>query len=861
MEVYIWMVSFLIERIKTKRLLYIQVLFTMLAFLLMVILSYYYASNIVNNSLMRYAESVFAFAKARFESDILEYEVTLGGFSQSLRSMVMRGDTVEDLQEYFNDMAEYIRTSETYMHGASNLYGYFETLPDGPVLISGFHNSRSGKLDPTQRLWYQAAVAGNGEVIETQPYKCPEINDIVITYARSLFDNEGRIIGTVALDVRVGEVGKDIVDIALDRGGYGMLFDQNLTVVAHENPDFIGMHIFDHNFPLSIYSEEIQSKHNLSNGHFQSWKGFDSVAFIREMPNGWYLGLITPRDQFFEGVNKMMTMMCILGITLAMVLICILIRIDVAKKRADAESKQKSMFLANMSHEIRTPMNAIIGMTSIGKSSGDTKGKDYCLSKIEDASHHLLGIINDILDMSKIEANKFELSPTEFCIEKLLQRVVNVVNFRVEEKKQKFAVYIDKNIPETLICDDQRLAQVITNLLGNAVKFTPEKGSVGLSAHLIKSDEENCTIQIKVSDTGIGISREQQVGLFDAFYQAESSTARKYGGTGLGLSISKSIVEMMGGEIVVDSKLGEGATFSIEIQMKRGTEKVRNSYNKNINTQDFRVLAVDDTPHILAYLEELIKEFGFSCDTAKSGEDALKIVDRNGGYNIYFVDWKLPGMDGLALTRALKAKAEDPDNTIIIMISAAAWRTIENDAKKAGVDKFLTKPIFPSDISDIINEIFGIHQLDTVVESTDNAGVFEGRSILLVDDVEINREIVSVLLEPTLLDIDCAENGIEAVHMFTKSPDKYDIIFMDVQMPLMDGYEATRHIRTLDVPSAKTIPIIALTANVFREDVERCLEAGMSDHLGKPLDYDDVVDKLQTYLSLDSPDQYDSQGA
>ena len=396
-------------------------------------------------------------------------------------------------------------------------------------------------------------------------------------------------------------------------------------------------------------------------------------------------------------------------------------KIKKALNEATAANKAKSKFLSNMSHEIRTPMNAITGMTAIAESSDDIRQIKSAINKIKNASNHLLGVINDILDMSKIESGKFELSYTNVDIEKLFQLVVDMIQFRVTEKQQKFNVNIDKNIPGTLRCDGQRLAQVITNLLSNAVKFTPEKGEISLTAELLKDENDVCEIKIEVSDTGIGISKEHQARLFNPFEQAESDTNRKFGGTGLGLPISKLIVEMMGDKIRVASQLNKGSTFTFILR----AEKVKES----------------------------------------------EIID---------------------LTNKVQA-----------------------------------------------NESV---QIDC----------YENFTILLAEDIEINREIVLALLEPTQITIDCAENGVEAVRMFEECPQRYDMIFMDVQMPEMDGYEATRRIRESSAPNAQNIPIVAMTANVFREDVEKCLEAGMNDHVGKPLNFDEVLSKLRKYLYKNS---------
>jgi CheY-like chemotaxis protein len=362
--------------------------------------------------------------------------------------------------------------------------------------------------------------------------------------------------------------------------------------------------------------------------------------------------------------------------------------------------------------------------------------------------------------------------------------------------------------------------------------------------------EENnlCTVQVSVSDTGIGISPEQQERVFSSFEQAESSTTRKYGGTGLGLAISKSIVEMMGGSIGVESNLGKGSTFTFTIQIQRGTQKRQGLLAPDVKLNNVRILVVDDDKDILDYFTEIAHEFNVYCDTAISGKEALHMVKQKGLYHIYFVDWKMPEMDGIQLVAELKSHNDESVKSVVIMITAAEWTAVEFEAKKAGVYKFLSKPLFPSAIADVINESLGIDYKKMEEAQANIEGMFAGRRILLVEDVDINREIVLALLEPTHIKIDCAENGAEAVRMFAETPGKYDMIFMDVQMPEMDGYDATRRIRTLKHPAAKIIPIVAMTANVFKEDIERCLEAGMNDHIGKPLDFNELLHKLHTYL-------------
>jgi signal transduction histidine kinase len=400
------------------------------------------------------------------------------------------------------------------------------------------------------------------------------------------------------------------------------------------------------------------------------------------------------------------------------------------KRRAELSeeaSRAKSSFLSSMSHEIRTPLNAIIGMTTIGEKSEEIERKNYAFGKIKQASIHLLGVINEILDMSKIEANKMELAPVSFSFEAMIQKSVDISQFRADEKEQTLHVNFDDRIPSTLLGDDQRIAQVITNLLSNAVKFTPQSGEIWLTAGYCGHSAAGHTIRISVRDNGIGISEEQQKRLFTSFEQAEKSTSRQYGGTGLGLAISRQIIGLMNGKLWVESEVGKGATFTFEICLPED----------------------HDSPKPL--------------------------LDKSAG---------------------IVHIAEQRSN-----------------------------------------------------ESEDNyTNLFCGRRILLAEDLEINREIVQALLEPTGAQIDAAVNGAEALRMFSENPDSYDLILMDVQMPEIDGYEATKRIRTLGNPRAALVPIIAMTANVFKEDIEKCLEAGMNAHIGKPVDFKETIKVMRKYM-------------
>ncbi|MCL2503848.1 MAG: response regulator [Coriobacteriia bacterium] len=521
------------------------------------------------------------------------------------------------------------------------------------------------------------------------------------------------------------------------------------------------------------------------------------------------------------------------------------------KENAQAAAEAKSSFLSRMSHEMRTPMNAIIGMAKVAEATDDVARLKYCLSTVGASSEHLLGIINDVLDMAKIEAGKFELENVPMNIEKMLMKVCNIVIDSTEKKSQKFEVVISKDLHLNYSADGLRLSQVLMNLLSNAMKFTPEGGKITLAVEKVGEKESMSTLRFSVFDTGIGMTSEQIARLFDAFEQADGSVSRRFGGTGLGLAISKSIVEKMGGRISVESTPGSGSTFMFDVDLECAPHQNAIVFD-GIRPEDIRLLVIENDGDTRERFLSITKSFGITADSAASEDETFAMVETAVGtksaYDVIFLDYGMSGINGIDFINRLSSRIDK--NTIVVVTTHLEWYRIERLVSKNGITRCITKPLFPSSILDAINDVVGtaLESSGTRSGMTREVPDLSGSCILLAEDLEINREIVLALLEPTHLAVDCAQDGVQALDMFVKSPDKYDMILTDVQMPGMDGYEVTRKIRALDTPKAKSIPIIAMTANVFREDVEKCLDAGMDDHIGKPLDFDDVLEKLKKYL-------------
>jgi signal transduction histidine kinase/DNA-binding response OmpR family regulator len=523
--------------------------------------------------------------------------------------------------------------------------------------------------------------------------------------------------------------------------------------------------------------------------------------------------------------------------------------LSLAAEQAKAANRAKSDFLSNMSHDIRTPMNAIMGMTAIAAMHIDDKERVMdALNKITVAGKHLLGLINSVLDMSKIESGKISLSEEEFNLSDVIDSLVTLFLGQMEAKNLDLRVNVIKLEHEKVIGDEQRLSQIFVNILGNALKFTPEGGSVSMRIKEKHSDLPDWGYyEFVFEDTGIGMTPEFVEKIFEPFARATDSRIAKIEGTGLGMSIAVSMARMMGGDIVVESEVGKGSRFTVTVFLKLcGAEE-----EDLEKLADLPVLVVDDEEDICISTCEILNSIDMKAEYVTDGHAAVDKVgeahDDNDDYSVVIIDWKMPGMDGLDTTKAIRARVGD--DVPIIVLSAYDWSDIEQEATMAGVNAFIEKPLFASRLTHVLKVVLGIDQkeerLDTEGLKSFQRHDYQGKRVLLVDDNDLNVEIACELLDVVGLEVETASNGRQAVEMVkSHNPGHYDLIFMDIQMPIMNGYEAAKILRADEREDLKTIPIIAMTADAFAEDVKKATESGMNGHIAKPID----ISKLERVM-------------
>jgi len=518
---------------------------------------------------------------------------------------------------------------------------------------------------------------------------------------------------------------------------------------------------------------------------------------------------------------------------------------------AEDANKAKTAFLSNMSHEIRTPMNAIIGLDNIVLNDPEISDTTRShLEKIDASAKHLLGIINDILDMSRIESGRMVLKNEEFSFSQLLEQVNTIISGQCSDKGVEYDCRILGAVDRFYIGDDMKLRQVLINILGNAVKFTPEGGKVSFCVERTAQFDGKTALRFIISDTGIGMDKNFLPRIFDAFSQEDSSATNKYGSTGLGLAITKSIVEMMNGKIEVESEKGVGSTFTVTVTVQDSNKISEESDEIEIRPSDMNVLIIDDDPLACEHAKIVLEKVGISSESVQSGEEAIEKVKlrhaRREPYNLILVDWKMPGMDGVETTRRIREIIGN--ESAIIILTAYRWDDILEEAVSAGVDSFTAKPLFASNVIEEFRNAMRKKNAALAQQSRAKAEL-KGKRILLAEDVMINAEIIVMILNMREMQVEHAENGRIAVEMFESHPaGYYDAILMDMRMPEMDGLTAAQKIRAMDREDSKEIPIIALTANAFDEDVQRSLQAGLNAHLSKPVEPENLYYTLESLI-------------
>ena len=518
---------------------------------------------------------------------------------------------------------------------------------------------------------------------------------------------------------------------------------------------------------------------------------------------------------------------------------------------AENANQAKSTFLSNMSHDIRTPMNAIIGFTTLAVSNINNKKmvRDY-LGKILSSSNHLLSLINDILDMSRIESGKIHLEETEVSLSDVLHDLKTIISGQIHAKQLELYMDAMDVMNEDVYCDKTRLNQILLNLLSNAIKFTPAGGMVSVRLKQYPGTQrERQLYEIRVKDNGIGMSEEFVQKLFSPFERERSSTVSRTQGTGLGMAITKNIVDMMGGNIEIQTEQGKGTEFIVRLPLR--VQSKHHRVEKIAELEGLKALVIDDDFNTCDSVTKMLAKVGMRSEWTLSGKESVlrarQSIELGDAFHAYIIDWRLPDMNGIEVTRQIRSLGDD---TPIIILTAYDWSEIEAEARAAGVNAFCAKPIFMSDIRDTLMTAIGQKQASTDDNILPTASSdFRGRSILLVEDNELNSEIALAILNEYGFQVDTAENGAEAVEKIRNSaPGDYELVLMDIQMPVMNGYEAAKQIRALGDPALAEITILAMTANAFDEDRKKALECGMDGFLSKPIVIEELIHTLQTNL-------------
>ena len=713
------MIRSFLQSVTKFRSLYLQLLFVTLAFTLMVVSSGIFVNNMVRSYLRKDAEGLLAQTMIRIEDELREPNTLMISIVKSVRNIILDGGTADDVQRYFDELSVEILLSDTgfYFDG---LHGYFDAL--GGIYLPAPGWTPPEGFDARERPWYITAVEGNGKIVTSPMFLSMRTGEYIITIACRIFDNEGVPLGAVAMNVPLRNISRTAANAKITQGGYGFLANENFEIVAHPTADFITMNMRDVGPGFVRMAEYFESGVTfISELEDTNYRGDHTIFFSRQIENGWYLGVVTPKEEYYSDFTTLVLFLSFLGAALMVTMYIILIRIDKSRSKADKDllaakeaaeesNRSKGVFLAQMSHEVRTPMNAILGISEIQmRDTTLTPEAEDGYRKIYESGNLLLNIINDILDFSKIDAGKLEIVPDRYDIPSLLNDTVLINRMRYESKPLEFDLRVDEKTPLELIGDEMRIRQILNNLLSNAFKYTDE-GEVGLSITAEPKDDDNIILVFEVSDTGQGMTKDQIDVLFDEYTRFNIDKNSEIAGTGLGMNITKRLLDMMNGEMHVESEPGKGSVFTVRLPQKTcgsalcGTDiidRLRNFtfHNPTITKKVHviheympygRVLIVDDVESNLYVARGMMIPYGLQVDVANSGYRAIELIKKNPEYDIIFMDHMMPKMDGIKATRIIHEMGYK--HPVIALTANAVVGQAEMFLEN-GFDDFIAKPI------------------------------------------------------------------------------------------------------------------------------------------------------------------------
>jgi len=726
------------EKSKALNSVYAQMFVIVIAFVIMGISSFFFVSGIERKHLVNDAEQTLDFTEADIEAEIREPATYFSGFSETIRSMLIRNETVETLSLYISALTFFILNDDDHMPAFVNAHGYFYSL--GGIYISGRELELPANFNPMETPWYTRAIFMDGKTAVVAPYKGITGKQIV-TFSRLLKDEDGSPLAVFCLDIEFDNIFKRAITANLTESSYGLLLNNNLEIMAHRVSDFVGKDFSSVNSGLAELTEELRMGQNIYERKVKNYMYEDSIVYFKRVEFDWFLGIVIPVHEYYRSVNNMAAFLIILGSILAAVLCIMMYQITQAKMKSDIRTQQKSNFLATMSHEIRTPLNAILGMTEIQmQNATHPPSTTEAFIKINNSGNLLLNIINDILDLSKIEAGKLELVPVKYEVASLINDIVQLNYIRYESKPIEFKIEVDENIPSILVGDELRIKQILNNLLSNAFKYT-DRGEVTLAANAECVGRGGgavlVTLIFQIKDTGQGMTLEQVGKLFDEYTRFNMEANRATEGAGLGMTITRNLVDLMYGKIDVKSAVDKGTTVTIRLPQKTDGIGIRGVIGKEVaeNLRHFqlgnaiqmkksqfthehmpygRVLIVDDVETNLYVAKGLMAPYGLKIDLATSGFEAINKIKEGNIYDIIFMDHMMPKMDGIEAAKVIRGMGYTRP---IVALTANALAGQAEVFLRNGFDGFISKPIDVRQLNVSLNKLIRDKQPAEVVEA------------------------------------------------------------------------------------------------------------------------------------------------